>query len=111
MSDIEGNSSQLEDMCAKRQDKKDKMKRELQEMKKTVKKKEKELELKKQLREKLRKQKKERRRIQKEMELLRKKRARLDIAITEVRIATQYTVKSQMFVQCDEKFILISVSI
>ena len=45
------------------------------------------------------------------MELLRKKRARLDIAITEVRIATQYTVKSQMFVQCDEKFILISVSI
>ena len=39
------------------------------------------------------------------------KRARLDIAITEVRIATQYTVKSQMFVQCDEKFMLISVSI
>ena len=65
--------------------------------------KEKELKLKKQLCEKLRKQKKERRRIKKEMELLRKKRARLDIAITEVRRATQYTVKSQMFVQCDGK--------
>ena len=87
------------------------MKRELEEMKKTVKKKEKELKLKKQLCEKLRKQKKERRRINKEMELLRKKRARLDIAITEVRRATQYTVKSQMFFQCDEKFTLISFSI
>ena len=40
-----------------------------------------------------------------------KKRARLDIAISEVRRTTQYTVKSQMFVQCEEKFILISVSI
>ena len=111
MSDIEENSSQLEDMCAKRQDEIDEMKRELQEMKKTVKKKEKELKVKKQLCEKLWKQKKEQRRIKNEMELLREKRARLDIAITEVSRATQYTVKSQMFVQCEEKFILISVSI
>ena len=58
MSDKEENSSQLENMCAKRQDEIDEMKRELQEMKKTVKKKEKELKLKKQLCEKLRKQKK-----------------------------------------------------
>ena len=47
----------------------------------------------------------------KEMELLRKERARLDIAISEVRRTTQYTVKLQMFVQCEEKIILISVSI
>ena len=80
-------------------------------MKKTVKKKEKELKLKKQLCEKLRKQKEERRRLKKEMELLRKERARLDIAISKVRRTTQYTVKLQMFVQCEEKIILISVSI
>ena len=57
---------------------------------------------------KIKETEKERRRLKKEMELLRKKRARLQIAITEVRRATQYIVKSQMFVQCDEKFILIS---
>ena len=45
------------------------------------------------------------------MELLRKKRARLQIEISEVRRTTQYTVKLQIFVQCEEKFILIPVSI